>query len=71
MVARLSAVLSIEGTVFQSYLPAFRNLDNFFHLTLPVSFGRDTKSRLSLLSGVYAGEVKDPAQGVNMLPVIH
>ena len=27
---------------------------NFIHLTLPVSFGRDTKSRWSLLSGVYA-----------------
>ena len=32
----------------------FRNLGNFFHLTLPVSFGRATKSRWSLLFGVYA-----------------
>ena len=31
-----------------------RNLGNFVHLTLPVSFGRDTKSRWSLLSSVYA-----------------
>ena len=29
-------------------------LSNFVHLTLPVSFGRDTKSQWSLLSGVYA-----------------
>ena len=43
-----------RGTVVQSHLPPFRNLGNFVHLTLPVSFGRDTKSRWSLLSGVYA-----------------
>ena len=30
------------------------SLGNFVHLTLPVCFGRDTKSRWSLLSGVYA-----------------
>ena len=46
--------LSIEVTVVQSHLPPFRNLGNFIHLTLPVSFRRDTKSRWSLLSGVYA-----------------
>ena len=33
---------------------AVSKLSNFVHLTLPVSFGRDTKSRWSLLSGVYA-----------------
>ena len=38
----------------QSHLPPFRNLGNFVHLTLPVSFGRDTKSRWSILSGVYS-----------------
>ena len=32
----------------------FRNLGNFFTPHLPVYFGRDTKSRWSLLSGVYA-----------------
>ena len=37
----------------QSHLPPFRNLGNFVHLKLPVSFGRDIKSRWSLLSGVY------------------
>ena len=31
-----------------------QNVGNFVHLTLPVSFGRNTKSRWSLLSGVYA-----------------
>ena len=30
------------------------------------SFGRDVKSWWVLLSGVYAGEVKDPTQGVNV-----
>ena len=30
------------------------NFGNFCYPTLPVSFGRDTKSRWSLLSGVYA-----------------
>ena len=34
--------------------PAFRNLRNLVHSTLPMSFGRDTKSRWSLLPGVYA-----------------
>ena len=45
---------SIEGTVVQSHLPPFRNLGNFYTPHLPVSFGSDTKSRWSLLSGVYA-----------------
>ena len=30
-----------------------------------MSFGRDTKSRWSLLSGVYARGVKDPTRGIN------
>ena len=37
-----------------SHLPPIRNIGIFVHLTLPVSFGRDIKSRWSLLSGVYA-----------------
>ena len=38
-----------------SHLPPFRNLGNYVHFNnLTVSFGRDTKSRWSLLSGVYA-----------------
>ena len=41
------------GDVVQSHLPPFRNLGSF-HLTLSVSFGRDTKSWWSLLYGVYA-----------------
>ena len=32
----------------------FRNLSHFVHPTLPLSFGRDTKHRWSLLYGVYA-----------------
>jgi len=42
----------------RSHLKPFQNLGNFVHLTLPVSFRRDTKSRWSLLSGVYARESK-------------
>ena len=34
--------------------PAEAVCGNFLYPTLPVSFGRDTKSRWSLLSGVYA-----------------
>ncbi|KAI0211911.1 hypothetical protein LSAT2_003218 [Lamellibrachia satsuma] len=34
--------------------PPFRSLDNFVHPTLSVSFGRDSKSRWSLLPDVYA-----------------
>ena len=37
-----------------------RNFGNSVHPALPVSFGGDTKSYWSLLSGVYAREVKDP-----------
>ena len=37
----------------QSHLPQFQNFGNFVHHTLPVSFGRDTNSQWSLLSGVY------------------
>ena len=36
----------------------FRNFDNSVYLTLPMSVVGDTKSRRSLLSGVYAREIK-------------
>ena len=49
-----SVGLSVEGTGVQNHLLPFQNLDNFVHPTLLVSFGRDTKSRWSLLPGVYA-----------------
>ena len=39
---------------------AVLKLGNFVQPTFPVSFGRDIKSRWSLLSGVCAREVKDP-----------
>ena len=42
----------------QSHLPPFQNLGNFVHLTLPVSFGRYTKSLWSLLPGVYVRRSK-------------
>ena len=35
----------IRGDSGSIPLPPFRNLGNFVHLTLPVSFGRDTKRR--------------------------
>ena len=40
-------------------LVPLRNFGNFVNPTFPVSFVRDTKSLWSILSGVYAGEVKD------------
>ena len=46
--------LSIKRTVFRFRLPPFQNLGNFVHPTLPVYFRRDSKSRWSLLPGVYA-----------------
>ena len=46
--------------------PPFRSLTNFVHPNLPVSFGRDTKSCWSLISGVYARGSKYPTQGVNV-----
>ena len=49
---------SVEKTGIQNHLLLFRfeNLGNFVHPTLPVSFGRDTKSRCrwSFLAGVYS-----------------
>ena len=44
---------SVEETGVQNHLMPFRRLGNFVHPTLPVAFGRDNKSRWSLLSGVY------------------
>ena len=49
-----SAGLSIDGTMGQSHLPPFRNLRQFRSPHIALSFGRDTKRRLSLLSGVFA-----------------
>ena len=40
------------------HLPPFRNLGNFITPYLPVYSGRDTKSRWSFLSGVYARRCK-------------
>ena len=44
----------------------FRNLGNFVHPHFLVSFGRDTKSRWSLLSGVYARGSKISHTGGNV-----
>ena len=48
------ARLTMEWSRVRIPLRPFRNFGNFLYLTLPVSFGRDTKSRRSLLSSVYA-----------------
>ena len=37
---------------------SLRNFDNYAYRALPVSFGGDTKSSRSLLSGVYVGVSK-------------
>ena len=52
---------TVNGMVVQSHLPPFQNIGN-----LPVSFGRDTKSRWSFLSGVYAGGSKRSHTGGNV-----
>ena len=49
----MSSGLSIERSVVQSHLSPFR-FSILFTPHLPVSFGRDTKSWWSFLSGVYA-----------------
>ena len=50
--------------------PPFRSLGNFVHPTLPVSFGRESKSRWSLLSMSMPGEVKHSTQGNEKKPVM-
>ena len=62
MVAQESAE-SINEMVVQPHLQPFQNLGNFVHLTLPVSFGRDTKRWWSLLSGVFASGSKTSHTG--------
>ena len=51
---------SVEGTGVRNHPLLFRNLGNFIHPTLPMSFRRDTKSRCSLLSGGCARGSKRP-----------
>ena len=43
--------------------PPFRRLGNFVHSTLPVSFGRDSKTFSPFYVVSVPGEVKDPTQG--------
>ena len=46
---------------------SLRNFGNSVYPVLPVPFGGDTKSRRSLLYGVYArGSKKNPTQGVSV-----
>ena len=57
------SVCVFEGNGVQNHLLPFQNLCNFVHPTLPMSFGRDTKSRWSLLPGVYARGSKQSHRG--------
>ena len=54
MVILVSAGLSVKGRRVRVHIQPFQNLDSFVHPTLHVSFRKDTKSRWSLLPGVYA-----------------
>ena len=65
MVERRTVNRGGGGSIPPTAVSKLRQLFSFMPY-FPVSFGRDTKSRWSLLSGVYAGEVKDPTQGVNV-----
>ena len=50
--------------------PPFQSFGNFVYPTLPVSFGRDSKNRWSLLSGVYARGSKRSHVGKWKKPVM-
>ena len=53
---------TVEGSSPTAENFSLRNFGNSIYPTLPVSFGGDSKSRRSLLSGSMPGEVKDPHQ---------
>ena len=59
--------LTIEWSRVRIRLAPEGNFSNFLYPNLPVSFGRDTKSRRSLLSGVYARGSKIAHTGGNCL----
>ena len=67
----LDSGLSFEKTWVQRHLLLFQSLDYFFRHTLPVSFGRDTKSCWSFYLVSMLGEVKDPTKEVNVCPFVH
>ena len=50
--------------------PPFRSLGNFVYPTLHVSFGRDSKSCWSLLSGAYSRGSKRPHTGKWKIPAV-
>ena len=54
---------ALEGMSAQLFERRIRNLGKFEYFQLPLSFGGDTKSCRSLLSGVYARGVKYHTQG--------
>ena len=63
--------LTIEWSLVRILLRPFGNFGNFLYPTLPVSFGRDTKSRWSLLSGVYArGSKRSHQSALEMCTVV-
>ena len=66
-----SVRLTIEWSRVRILRRPFGNFGNFLYPTLPVSFGRDTKSRWSLLSGVYArGSKRSHQSALEMCTVV-
>ena len=51
---QLSLIYPFTFVMGSNPTEALGNFGNFLYPALPVSFGRETKSRWSLLSGVYA-----------------
>ena len=63
--------LTIEWSRVRILLRPFGHFGNFLYPTFPVSFGRDTKSRWSLLSGVYArGSKRSHQSALEMCTVV-
>ena len=54
---------SVKGTRVQNHLLPFRNLGNFVHPALPVSFGKDIKATGPFYLVSMPAEIKDPMQG--------
>ena len=58
--------LTIEWSRDRIPLRPLGNFGNFLYPTLPVSFGKDTKTVGPFYLVPMPGEVKDPTQGVNV-----
>ena len=65
-----SVGLSGATTVVRNHLLPFRNLGNFVHPILPVSFGIDTKNHMSVLFGVFVKRSKSSHTGGKCVPFL-